>query len=190
MREGTKLNCSDPSELALFFFKGKKRKKKKKEGKKKREMYQQPFPTNQPQMYSRFPPNVAQGGFANPQAMYGGGRGGGFGAPMMGGGGVGPYRGSGMMGGMPQGRGMGPGGERGRKPFVGGTLESQRAWERENTCCFFLQGMCRFGDACRFSHDRSKDNGCQFGLSCKVGHRPKKDEEEQQAQQQIEQPPQ
>lgn len=100
--------------------------------------------------------------------MYGGPRGG-FGPAAMG-----PY-------GMPPmgyGRGMGgPMGFRGgmhpprrRKQFVGGTLESQREWEQQNLCCFYLQGLCKFGERCRYSHDDDGTKGCQFGLSCRVGH--------------------
>ena len=65
----------------------------------------------------------------------------------------------------------GQGGFRGRKkkPFHGGTLETQRQWEREHMCCFFLQGQCKFSEGCRFCHE---DDGkpCQFGDQCKVGH--------------------
>jgi hypothetical protein len=53
---------------------------------------------------------------------------------------------------------------------VGGTLESQREWEQQNLCCFFLEGACKFGDRCRYSHDDDGNKGCQFGLSCRVGH--------------------
>ena len=65
----------------------------------------------------------------------------------------------------------GRGGNRGRKkPFVGGTLESQRLWEQSTLCCFFLQGQCKFSEGCRFSHDDDGKRSCQFGAQCRVGH--------------------
>ena len=76
-----------------------------------------------------------------------------------------------------------PGGFRGglyprrRKPFIGGSLESQREWERDNLCCFHIQGSCKFGDRCRYSHDDDGTKRCQFGLSCRVGHQTREGEE-------------
>lgn len=58
-----------------------------------------------------------------------------------------------------------------KKPFVGGSLESQREWESQTACCFFLQGQCRFGERCRFVHDMNRtDLQCQFGEKCQKGH--------------------
>jgi hypothetical protein len=57
-----------------------------------------------------------------------------------------------------------------KKPFVGGTLETQRQWEQQTVCCFFLQGQCRFADVCRFLHENDPTKGCQFGSACRVGH--------------------
>ena len=68
-------------------------------------------------------------------------------------------------GGMMFGRGM-----RRKKPFVGGTLETQRQWEQTSLCCFFVQGACKFGEGCRFSHDDDGKRSCQFGANCRMGH--------------------
>eukprot|EP00796_Vickermania_ingenoplastis_P003590 gene3590-2531_t len=75
-------------------------------------------------------------------------------------------------GGYSRGGGLGSRGRlsRKRKPFVGGTLESQREWESQTACCFFLQGVCRYGDRCRFLHDNRPDLKCQFGDKCQKGH--------------------
>eukprot|EP00758_Cryptobia_borreli_P004195 Tbor_TRINITY_DN4236_c0_g2::TRINITY_DN4236_c0_g2_i1::g.24060::m.24060 len=62
-----------------------------------------------------------------------------------------------------------------RKPFHGGTLESQRDWEKSHVCCFHLQAQCKFADHCRFSHDIDSGLPCQFGDQCKVGHNKSKD---------------
>ncbi len=108
--------------------------------------------------------------------MMGGGRG--FGNPFRGG-----YQGQ-QQGYAPQGavaygggyggRGAGPGAfgmrARRKKPFVGGSLETQRLWEQQTVCCFFLQGQCRFSDGCRFLHESDATRGCQFGTQCRVGH--------------------
>lgn len=65
-----------------------------------------------------------------------------------------------------------------KKPFVGGSLETQRAWERETLCCFFMQDSCKFGDVCRFVHEVSNDRQCQFGEKCRVhGAKQKADRE-------------
>jgi len=107
------------------------------------------------------PPQMGPYGVMPPQmgGMYGGrgGMGGPMGGPM-----------GGMGGGMGFRGGMHP--PRRRKQFVGGTLESQREWEQQNICCFYLQGLCKFGDRCRYSHEVDDSKGCQFGLSCRVGH--------------------
>ena len=105
----------------------------------------------------------------------GGGFGRGGGGPMFGGGGYGGFGGAGAggFGGFAGYRGGFRGGmhaPRRRKQFVGGTLESQREWEQQNLCCFFLEGACKFGDRCRYSHEDDGTKGCQFGLSCRVGH--------------------
>ncbi|KEG14161.1 hypothetical protein DQ04_00591020 [Trypanosoma grayi] len=78
---------------------------------------------------------------------------------------------------------VGMGGDRGRggfglrarrkKPFVGGSLETQRQWERQTICCFFLQGNCKFADACRFLHEDDGKRPCQYGAQCRVGHAPR-----------------
>lgn len=76
-------------------------------------------------------------------------------------------------GGYSRGGGLGSRGRltRKRKPFVGGSLESQREWESQTACCFFLQGQCRFGERCRFVHDMTRtDLLCQFGDKCQKGH--------------------
>lgn len=40
-------------------------------------------------------------------------------------------------------------------------------------CCYALQGTCRFGPTCEYSHDVEKARlvGCQFGPKCKMKHR-------------------
>ena len=57
-----------------------------------------------------------------------------------------------------------------RRPFVGGSLDSQKQWERANLCCFHLAGQCKFTDRCRFSHDDDGVRPCQFGQGCRMGH--------------------
>ena len=112
----------------------------------------------------------AGGGFGGPGQMapagYGAGYGSGFGGAGAGGFGGAAYGGYGYRGGF---RG-GMHAPRRRKQFVGGSLESQREWEQQNLCCFYLQGLCKFADRCRYSHDDDGTKGCQFGLSCRVGH--------------------
>ncbi len=83
-----------------------------------------------------------------------------------------PQQGFGGYGGGMGGRGGGAFGMRARrkKPFVGGSLETQRQWEQQTVCCFFLQGQCRFSDGCRFVHENDASRGCQFGTQCRVGH--------------------
>ncbi|KAG5497483.1 hypothetical protein JKF63_03746 [Porcisia hertigi] len=71
-----------------------------------------------------------------------------------------------MRGGFRGGRGSFP--MRRKKPFVGGTLETQREWERQTACCFNLQGSCKFGDGCRFLHEEVEGRACQFGDRCRV----------------------
>ncbi|AIO00600.1 hypothetical protein LPMP_310080 [Leishmania panamensis] len=71
-----------------------------------------------------------------------------------------------MRGGFRGGRGGFP--LRRKKPFVGGTLETQREWERQTACCFNLQGSCKFGDGCRFLHTAVEGRPCQFGVKCRV----------------------
>ncbi|KAG5471882.1 hypothetical protein CUR178_02546 [Leishmania enriettii] len=73
---------------------------------------------------------------------------------------------SNMRGGFRGGRGGFP--VRRKKPFVGGTLETQREWERQTACCFNLQGSCKFGDGCRFLHHNVEGRACQFGVKCRV----------------------
>ncbi|CAD2214062.1 hypothetical protein AGDE_14281 [Angomonas deanei] len=68
-------------------------------------------------------------------------------------------------------RGRGRGGfVKRKKPFVGGSLETQREWERQTACCFFQQGNCKFGDNCRFLHEEIQEGvrPCQFGDTCRV----------------------
>ncbi|EAN94387.1 hypothetical protein TcYC6_0117190 [Trypanosoma cruzi] len=60
-----------------------------------------------------------------------------------------------------------------KKPFVGGSLETQREWERQTVCCFFLQGNCKFVGSCRFLHEDDSKRPCQFGAQCRVGHAPR-----------------
>ncbi|ORC92768.1 uncharacterized protein TM35_000035210 [Trypanosoma theileri] len=60
-----------------------------------------------------------------------------------------------------------------KKPFVGGSLETQRQWERQTICCFYLQGSCKFVDACRFLHEDDGKRPCQYGAQCRVGHAPR-----------------
>eukprot|EP00455_Lapot_gusevi_P054246 TRINITY_DN8651_c0_g1_i1.p2 TRINITY_DN8651_c0_g1~~TRINITY_DN8651_c0_g1_i1.p2 ORF type:complete len:166 (+),score=38.51 TRINITY_DN8651_c0_g1_i1:117-614(+) len=57
-----------------------------------------------------------------------------------------------------------------KKPFVGGSLETQREWERNTLCCFHLQGHCKFQEGCRFAHEDDGERKCQFGDQCRVGH--------------------
>lgn len=57
-----------------------------------------------------------------------------------------------------------------KRPFVGGSLETQRQWEQSTLCCFSVQGQCKFGDHCRFSHTDDGVRQCQFGAQCRVGH--------------------
>lgn len=119
--------------------------------------YQQPqgYPMGNP-MY-----NMPQG---YPPAMQGyrGGRGrGGWYYPNGSRGGYGP-----MRGGFRGGRGGFP--VRRKKPFVGGSLETQREFEHQTACCFHLQGSCKFGEGCRFLHDDVEGRPCQFGDKCRV----------------------
>lgn len=65
-----------------------------------------------------------------------------------------------------------------KKPFVGGSLETQRQWERQTVCCFFLQGDCKFSEGCRFLHESSETRPCQFGVLCRVGHADRVQEED------------
>mmetsp|Transcript_55759 Transcript_55759/g.64028 ORF Transcript_55759/g.64028 Transcript_55759/m.64028 type:complete len:189 (-) Transcript_55759:275-841(-) len=128
--------------------------------------------------YGQYPGAPYGGNFqAQPVAFNRGrGRGAGFGQ--------GPYGGRGgyMMGGAPgpYGAGFQNFGGRGgamfgmrprrKKPFVGGSLETQRQWEQQTLCCFFAQGLCKFGESCRFSHSDDGTRACQFGPQCRVGH--------------------
>nr|CCC52158.1 conserved hypothetical protein [Trypanosoma vivax Y486] len=57
-----------------------------------------------------------------------------------------------------------------KKPFVGGSLETQRQWERQTICCFFLQKSCKFATSCRFLHEDDLDKSCQHGARCRAGH--------------------
>ncbi|CBH16387.1 zinc finger protein family member, putative [Trypanosoma equiperdum] len=104
--------------------------------------------------------NTVLGHMGRGRAPYNGGRGGG-------GYGRGAY-----VGGTTGDRGRGGFGLRARKkkPFVGGSLETQRRWEKETTCCFFLQKNCKFYDACRFLHEDDGRRPCQYGEHCRVGH--------------------
>eukprot|EP00744_Colponema_vietnamica_P000471 GILI01000859.1.p1 GENE.GILI01000859.1~~GILI01000859.1.p1 ORF type:complete len:172 (-),score=29.28 GILI01000859.1:77-592(-) len=133
------------------------------------------MPPPGPMGYAPYP---QQGAFMNYQQQpYGGQNDGGYRGRGGGGGGRGRggqffvpgYQQQGPQ--MYGGRGGQPGAFRARKkkPFHGGSLETQRQWERAHICCFFLQGQCKFNDGCRFSHE---DDGkpCQFGDQCKVGH--------------------
>lgn len=132
--------------------------------------YQQPqgYPMgnpmyNAPQAYPPMMPGY-RGGRGRGWYYPNGGRGGGFNNNMRGG-----FRGG--RGGYPIRR---------RKPFVGGTLETQREYERETACCFYRQGNCKFGDACRFLHEDGEGHPCQFGEKCRV-HGTEKPAEEQEA---------
>lgn len=62
----------------------------------------------------------------------------------------------------------GRGGPRKKKSFVGGSLATQKEWEQQTACCFFLQGKCKFGENCRFLHEDSGERPCQFGDRCRV----------------------
>ena len=128
------------------------------------------YGTGAPAQYAQYQQSAGMYAYGNPSGMQGGfgvagrgrgGRGGGFppqGAGQGFGGGFGGGRGGGMMFG------------RRKKPFVGGTLETQRQWEQNNLCCFHLQGGCKFGDGCRFSHEDDGLRPCQFGANCRMGH--------------------
>ncbi|KPI90360.1 hypothetical protein ABL78_0587 [Leptomonas seymouri] len=105
---------------------------------------------------------------------YRGGRGRGWYYPN---GGRGGY--SNMRGGFRGGRGGYP--IKRKKPFVGGTLETQREWERQTACCFYRQGSCKFGDACRFLHEDGEGHPCQFGDKCRVHGTAKAADDEQPA---------
>lgn len=131
----------------------------------------------QAQAYVQDPTQVAaayqlsgyQGGFVQ-RGGRGGMRGGGYGyggsylQAGYAGGQMGAYGGRGGM--------MQPFGFRARrkKPFVGGSLETQRQWEQQTVCCFHLQGQCRFTGGCRFVHVDDGVSQCQFGGLCRVGH--------------------
>jgi hypothetical protein len=130
------------------------------------------------QQYPQYgPPGQGYG-----QGPYGGQGYAGYNAPYQGyqGGFDGYGRGAGFGRGGSFGRGRGgfPAGFRGgmhpplrrKKPFVGGSLQTQREWERSSLCCFYLQANCNFGDQCRFSHEDDGKRKCHFGLSCRVGH--------------------
>eukprot|EP00760_Papus_ankaliazontas_P012838 PhM_4_TR15584/c0_g1_i1/m.64447 len=106
-------------------------------------------------------PGMGMGGMYPQQGTpYGGGSG--YGAPYMRGGGPG------MRGGFRGGRaGGGAGGV-----VSNGNRENynrERQWQAQVLCCYHVQGSCRYGDKCRYSHD---DNGqeCHFGLSCRHKH--------------------
>lgn len=146
--------------------------------------YSQPgynFPTTA--FYGQYPAAPYAANFqAQPVAFNRGGRGRGAGFPQGGYGGRGGYPPMGGAGGYPP-TGMGfHGGFGGRggamfgmrprrkKPFVGGSLETQRQWEQQTLCCFFAQGLCKFGEVCRFSHSDDGSRACQFGSQCRVGH--------------------
>ena len=36
------------------------------------------------------------------------------------------------------------------------------------SCCYFLQGICTFGERCEHAHIKS--TRCHFGHRCRVGH--------------------
>ncbi|KPA74013.1 putative mitochondrial zinc finger protein family member, putative (ZC3H34) [Leptomonas pyrrhocoris] len=131
--------------------------------------YQQPqgYPMGNP-MYN------APQGYPPMMPGYRGGRGRGWYYPNGGRGGF-----SNMRGGFRGGRGGYP--IRRKKPFVGGTLETQREWEQQTACCFYLQGNCKFGDACRFLHEDGEGHPCQFGDKCRVHGTAKAAEGEQPA---------
>lgn len=131
--------------------------------------YQQPqsYPMGNP-MYN------APNGYPPMMDGYRGGRGRGWYYPNSGRGGY-----NNMRGGFRGGRGGFP--VRRKKPFVGGTLETQREWERQTACCFYRQGNCKFGDACRFLHEDGEGHPCQFGDKCRVHGTAKSDEDEKPA---------
>lgn len=133
------------------------------------------------------PMYAAQPQYAYPQQQYG--QYGQAGDLMQGGqyqGGRGLYGNGGGRGMMYGGRGGyrgGRGGFRGRKkrPFVGGSLETQKEFERRTACCFFLQGNCKFGDDCRFLHEGASGKPCQFGDKCRVHSKTAEQAETQEA---------
>jgi hypothetical protein len=52
------------------------------------------------------------------------------------------------------------------RPFGRGRMVSAR---QQRVCCYFLQGVCRLGERCRYSH---VDHGgvCGYGIKCWHGH--------------------
>eukprot|EP00759_Apiculatamorpha_spiralis_P018008 PhF_6_TR24183/c0_g1_i1/m.33690 len=96
-----------------------------------------------------------------PPQQYGGGGRGGYGGP----------RGAGQGGW----RGQGGPNQQYRQPRPALTeaerenIARERQWQKQNLCCYFVQGQCRYGDNCRFAHE-DKGQQCNFGLSCKHKH--------------------
>ena len=56
--------------------------------------------------------------------------------------------------------------------FGHGRLSLRRSRLDENSplCCYHLQGRCKFGDRCDFSHKDDRMGPCQFGAGCWLGH--------------------
>ncbi|XP_078582411.1 putative E3 ubiquitin-protein ligase makorin-1 [Branchiostoma floridae x Branchiostoma japonicum] len=56
----------------------------------------------------------------------------------------------------------------------------EQAWTRQVLCRFFVSGICRYGDTCRYSHDQANKappvcrfflkNQCAFGDKCRFAH--------------------
>eukprot|EP00760_Papus_ankaliazontas_P035563 PhM_4_TR789/c0_g3_i1/m.35596 len=58
-----------------------------------------------------------------------------------------------------------------------------RQAQAQMLCCYFLQGICKFDDKCRYSHE-DKGQPCNFGNKCRLEHYNRKEGEK--APEQIE----